>query len=65
MKLVDRPPPNPKRITIESSQEVFSVDVPHLTGVSSSTESVAYLHSSHARQQHDHTQPDVKQHLDL
>lgn len=27
MKAVDRPPDNPKRITIESSQEVFSVDI--------------------------------------
>ncbi|WVZ63824.1 hypothetical protein U9M48_013426 [Paspalum notatum var. saurae] len=28
MKSVDRPPLNPKRITIESSQECFSVDIP-------------------------------------
>ncbi|XP_035817856.1 uncharacterized protein [Zea mays] len=28
MKQVDRPPNNPKRITIQSSQECFSVDIP-------------------------------------
>lgn len=28
MKSVDRPPANPKRITIESSQEFFSVEIP-------------------------------------
>jgi hypothetical protein len=27
MKFVDRPPANPKRITIESSQEFFSVEI--------------------------------------
>jgi hypothetical protein len=30
MKSVDRPPANPKRITIESSQEFFSVEIPRL-----------------------------------
>jgi hypothetical protein len=30
MKSIDRPPTNPKRITIESSQEVFSVDIPRI-----------------------------------
>jgi hypothetical protein len=28
MKSVDHPPSNPKKITIESSQEVFSVEIP-------------------------------------
>jgi hypothetical protein len=28
MKFVDRPPANPKCITIESSQELFSVEIP-------------------------------------
>jgi hypothetical protein len=30
MKSMDRPPANPKRITIESSQEFFSVEIPRL-----------------------------------
>jgi hypothetical protein len=30
MKSVDRPPANPKHITIESSQEFFSVEIPRL-----------------------------------
>jgi hypothetical protein len=29
MKSVDHPPSNPKKITIESSQEVFTVEIPH------------------------------------
>jgi hypothetical protein len=28
MKSVDHPPSNPKKITIESSQEVFTVEIP-------------------------------------
>jgi hypothetical protein len=28
MKNIDRPPSNPKRIIIQSSQECFSVDIP-------------------------------------
>jgi hypothetical protein len=28
MKNVDRPPSNPKRIIIQSTQEIFSVDIP-------------------------------------
>jgi hypothetical protein len=30
MKNVDRPPSNPKRIIIQSTQECFSVDIPHV-----------------------------------
>jgi hypothetical protein len=30
IKSVDRPPPNPKRIIIHSSQECFSVDIPRV-----------------------------------
>jgi hypothetical protein len=30
MKNVDRPPSNPKRITIQSTQECFSVDIPRV-----------------------------------
>jgi hypothetical protein len=30
MKSVDRPPANPKHITIESSQEFFRVEIPRL-----------------------------------
>jgi hypothetical protein len=33
MKLVDCPPANPKHITIESSQECFSVDIPRLASI--------------------------------
>jgi hypothetical protein len=29
MKNIDRPPSNPKRIIIQSTQECFSVDIPH------------------------------------
>jgi hypothetical protein len=36
MRSVDRPPTNPKRLTIESSQEVFSVDISRRTRSSSS-----------------------------
>ena len=36
MKSVDRPPSNPKRLTIESSQEVFSIDISRRTRSSSS-----------------------------
>jgi hypothetical protein len=31
MRKVDRPPTNPKRLIIESSQECFSVDIPRST----------------------------------
>jgi hypothetical protein len=31
MRKVDRPPTNLKRLIIESSQEFFSVDIPHST----------------------------------
>jgi hypothetical protein len=37
MRSVDRPPTNAKRLTIESSQEVFSVDISTRTRSSSST----------------------------
>jgi hypothetical protein len=30
MKNVDRPPSNPKRIIIQSTQECFSVDIPRV-----------------------------------
>jgi hypothetical protein len=36
MRSVDRPPSNPKRLTIESSQEVFSIDISRRTRSSSS-----------------------------
>ena len=36
MRSVDRPPTNPKRLTIESSQEVFFVDISRQTRSSSS-----------------------------
>jgi hypothetical protein len=36
MKSVDRPPSNPKRLTIESSHEVFSIDISRRTRSSSS-----------------------------
>ena len=36
MRSVDRPPSNPKRLTIESSQEVFPIDISRRTRSSSS-----------------------------
>jgi hypothetical protein len=34
---VDRPPTNPKRLIIKSSQECFSVDIPHSTDIGDPT----------------------------
>jgi hypothetical protein len=36
MRSIDRPPSNPKRLTIESSQEVFPIDISRRTRSSSS-----------------------------
>jgi hypothetical protein len=40
MRSDDRPPSNAKRLTIESSQEVFSVDISRRTRSSSSSQHV-------------------------
>ena len=37
MRKVDRPPTNPKRLIIESSQECFSVDIPRSTDMGDPT----------------------------
>jgi hypothetical protein len=37
MRNVDRPPTNPKRLIIESSQECFSVDIPRSTDIGNPT----------------------------
>jgi hypothetical protein len=37
MRKVDRPPTNPKRLIIESSQECFSVDIPRSTDMADTT----------------------------
>jgi hypothetical protein len=37
MRKVDRPPTNPKRLIIESSQESFSVDIPRSTDIGDPT----------------------------
>ena len=37
MRKVDRPPTNPKRLIIESSQECFSVDIPRSTDMADPT----------------------------
>ena len=54
MKHVDRPPNNPKRITIQSSQECFSVDIPcaeqsnpsQLVGNPSNVESQTFINET-------------------
>ena len=37
MRNVDRPPTNPRRLIIESSQECFSVDIPRSTDIGDPT----------------------------
>lgn len=55
MKAVDRPPDNPKRITIESSQEVFSVDISRtvtdLETQNTTSQQPTDVTSTHTRQQ--------------
>jgi hypothetical protein len=50
MRSVDRPPSNAKRLTIESSQEVFSVDISRRTRSSSSAQ---HADNPHNQQQID------------
>jgi hypothetical protein len=50
MRSVDRPPSNAKRLTIESSQEVFSVDISRRTRSSSSAQ---HANNPHNQQQID------------
>ena len=41
MRKVDRPPTNPKRLIIESSQECFSVDIPRSTDMADPTNTLS------------------------
>jgi hypothetical protein len=51
MRSVDRPPSNAKRLTIESSQEVFFADISRRTRSSSSAQ---HADNPHNQQQIDH-----------
>ena len=44
MKSVDRPPANPKRITIESSQEFFSVEISRSASTGDPPNTKHYVH---------------------
>jgi hypothetical protein len=64
MRYVDRPPSNPKRITIESSQEVFSVDISRCRRSSNCSKHADEVKSSPLQQSQVLPDTQTKQQLD-